>query len=118
MKTIRTKKELKEGFKNNEKEFKVTDKKLLRALAVQFWIQNNPVKGAALLAALPLTAGVMAASSAPITAIVGTGLVIGSVTISVVEIVEIGLLIIALVVVLKGHRIKTIDILEGKIEFY
>ena len=36
MKTIRTKKELKEGFKNNEKEFKVIDKKLLRALLFNF----------------------------------------------------------------------------------
>ena len=112
MKTIRTKEELKEGLKNNEKEFKVVDKKLIRALAVQFWIQKNPIKGTALLAALPVAAGAMAVS-APVAAIVGTGLTIGSVTITVAEIVTIGLLIIALTAVLKGQKIKEININTG-----
>ena len=121
MKTIRTKEELKKGLKNNEKEFKVIDKKLIRALAVQFWIQKNPVKGTALLAALPLSAGTMAVSApgtAPVAAIVGgAGITAGSVTISVVEIVTIGLLVIALIAVLKGQKIIEVDIPNGRVKF-
>ena len=53
MKEIRSKEELRKSLDAGEKHFIVTDKKLLKALAVRFWIQNNKVKGGLLLASLP-----------------------------------------------------------------
>ena len=114
---MKQKKSLRNVKKNNEKEFKVTDKKLLRALTVQFWIQSNPVKGAALLAAIPLATGA-AVSTAPIAGVIGYALTIGSVTISVTEIIAIGFIIIGLTAVLKGQKIKKIDSKNGIIEFF
>lgn len=61
---------------------------------------------------------VSAPSTAPVAAIVGgAGITAGSVTISVVEIVTIGLLVIALIAVIKGQKITEVDIPNGKIKF-
>jgi hypothetical protein len=116
MKTIKTKEELKKALDAGEKNFVITDEKLLKALAVRYWIQNNKTKGALLLAALP--AAIAAGSAvAPIVGIIGAGLVIGGVSITVAEIIAIGLIIIALAAVLSGQRIESIDLKESKIKF-
>ena len=116
MKTISTKEELKKALEGGEKEVKVEDAKLLKSLSVQYWIQKNKVKGALLLAALPaaIAAGGVAA---PIIGIVGAGLVIGGATISAAEIIVIGGIILALVAILKGHKIKGIDMKHGVVRF-
>ena len=112
MKTISTQKDLKKSLKEGEKEFTVTNKRLLKALAVAYWIQNNKVKGALLLAALPV-----AFSAAPLVGIVGAGLVIGGFTITAVEILAIGAVIIVVIAIIKGQEIKEIDTKLGKVEF-
>ena len=116
MKEIKSKEELKKALDAGEKNFVVTDGKLLKALAVRYWIQNNKVKGALLLAALPAAIAVGGAA-APIVGIVGAGLVIGGISITVAEIIAIGLIIIALTAVLSGHKIKSIDMKKGIIIF-
>lgn len=116
MKEIKSKEELKKALDAGEKNFIVTDKKLLKALAVRYWIQNNKVKGGLLLAALPAAIAVGGAT-APLLGIIGAGLVVGGVTISVVEIIAIGLIVIALTAVLIGQEIEEIDLKEGKIRF-
>lgn len=116
MKSISSKEELKNALEAGEKQFIITDNKLLKALAVQYWIQNNKTKGALLLAALPAAVAVGGAV-APIVGIVGAGLMIGGVSITVAEIIAIGLIILALVAVLKGQKVESIDMKEGKICF-
>ncbi len=116
MKEIRSKEELKKSLDAGEKHFIVTDKKLLKALAVRYWMQNNKVKGGLLLAALPAAIAVGGAA-APVIGIVGAGLVVGGVTISAAEILLVGVIIIALTAVLRGQQIDSIDVTEGKIHF-
>ena len=107
MKTINSKEELQQALEAGEKQFMITDKKLLKALAVQYWIQNNKVKGGLLLAALPAAIAV-GGTIAPVVGVIGMGLVIGGITLSTAEIVAIGFIIIALVAVLNGHKIAEI----------
>lgn len=116
MRTVKTKEELKKALEEGERRIKVEDKTLLKALAVQYWIQNNKVEGALLLAALPAAIAVGGAA-VPVIGIIGAGLVIGGVTISVAEIIAIGFIIIALVAVLKGQKIASVDMKEGIIKF-
>ena len=54
---------------------------------------------------------------AKIIGIVGAGLVIGGATISAAEIIVIGGIILALVAILKGHKIKGIDMKHGVVRF-
>ena len=116
MKEIKSKEELKKSLDAGEKHFIVTDKKLLKALAVRYWMQNNKVKGGLLLAALPAAIAVGGAA-APVIGIVGAGLVVGGVTISAAEIIIVGAFIIALAAVLRGQQIDSIDMKDGKIHF-
>ena len=116
MKEIKSKEELKKSLDAGEKHFIVTDKKLLKALAVRYWMQNNKVKGGLLLAALPAAIAVGGAA-APVIGIVGAGLVVGGVTISAAEIIIVCAFIIALAAVLRGQQIDSIDVTEGKIHF-
>lgn len=116
MKTVSTKEELKRELEKGEKTFIVTDQKLLKALAVRYWVQENKAKGALLMMALPaaIAAGV---ASAPLIGIIGTGLVVAGLTIGTAEILVIGAIIIALVAILKGQEIESIDVSSGKIKF-
>ena len=103
MRTVRSKEQLEDALKQGEKYLKVTDEKLLKALAVKLWIQNNKVKGTALLAAIGGTATVatvasggtapaaMAISAGVVAKAVGVGLTIGGVTIGVAEIIAIAI---------------------------
>lgn len=116
MKRIDSKEELKRALDNGEKNFLVSDKKLLKALAVRYWVQENKVKGALLMAALP-AAIAMGAVTAPLSGIVGAGLVVGGATISITEILIIGGIVIVLVALLKGQKIESIDIPTGKVSF-
>jgi len=116
MKSISSKEELKKALEAGDKQFIVTDKKLLKSLAVQYWIQNNKVKGTLLLAALP--AAVAAGGIvAPIIGIIGTGLVVGGVTIGVSEVIAIGGLALATIAFFKGQKIESIDLKNGTIKF-
>ena len=116
MKSISSKEELKKALDAGDKQFIITDKKLLKALAVQYWIQNNKIKGSLLLAALPaaIAAGGIAA---PIIGVIGTGLVVGGVTIGVMEIIAIGGIVVALVALLKGQEIESVDMKRGRFRF-
>lgn len=89
IKTINSKEELKKALDNGEKVFIVSNKKLLKALAVRYWVQENKVKGALLMAALPAAIAI-GAVSAPLIGIVGAGLVVGGATIGTTEILVIG----------------------------
>lgn len=116
MKEIKSKEELKKSLDAGEKHFIVTDKKLLKALAVRYWMQNNKVKGGLLLAALPAAIAVGGAA-APVIGIVGAGLVVGGATISAAEIIIVGAIIIALTAVLLGQQIASINMKDGEIIF-
>ena len=116
MKEIKSKEELKSSLDAGEKHFIVTDEKLLKALAVRYWIQNNKVKGGLLLAALPAAIAV-GGVAAPVIGIVGAGLVVGSASITAAQIIAVGVIIIALTAILSGQQIDSIDMTEGKIHF-
>lgn len=124
MKTISTKEELKKGLADGVKEFKISDSKMLKALAVSFWIQNNKIKGTALLAALGgatfATAGLAPAAIGTVGAvgaIIGYGLTIGTVTITATEILAIGVIVLGIIAVIKGQQIKEINLKEGYAKF-
>ena len=116
MQKVSNKEELKKGIDKGEKEFVVTDKKLLKALAVRYWVQENKVKGTLLMAALPaaIAAGV---ASAPLLGVVGAGLAVGGTTLGATEILIIGGTVIVLVALLKGQEIESIDITKGTVKF-
>lgn len=115
MKSISSKEELKKALDAGVKQFIITDKKLLKALAVKYWIQNNKIKGSLLLAALPVA--IAAGIAAPIIGVIGTGIVVGGVTIGVMEIIAIGVIVVALVALLKGQKIESVDMKNGIIRF-
>ena len=74
MKSICSKEELKKALEAGKKQITVKDQKLLKALAVQYWIQNNKVKGGLLLATLSTVVAVGSIVTLPI---MGAGLAIG-----------------------------------------
>lgn len=130
MKTISTQKDLKKFLNNGEKEFTVTNKRLLKALVVAYWIQNNKVKGSLLLTAL-----VSPFSAVGVGAAVGAGVIIGresvkpqpasavvsgacvTITITAAEIIAIGVVIVTVLVIIKGQTIDYINVKEGVIKF-
>ena len=127
MRTVYSKEQLEDALKQGEKYLKVTDEKLLKALAVKLWIQNNKVKGAALLAAIGGTAAVatvasggsapaaMAISAGVVAKAVGAGLTIGGVTIGVAEIIAIAISIRLLMTY--KQEVESIDFKQGTVKF-
>lgn len=126
MKTVKSKEELKKALDAGEKDFVITDDKLLKALGVTYWIQKNKVKGAALLAAIGVgTAAATVATGgaagpaimclSAVSSTVGAGLTVGGVTITAVEIVAVAFTIRLLMTY--NQKVKRIDMKESRVEF-
>ena len=126
MKKVNSNEQLKKALDAGEKSFIITDGKLLKAIGVTYWIQNNKVKGAALLAAIGVgtTAVTVATGGAAGPAImclgavgstVGVGLTVGGVTITAVEIAALAIAIRLLMTY--NQKVKRIDMKNGTVEF-
>ena len=126
MKKVNSNEQLKKALDAGEKSFIITDGKLLKAIGVTYWIQNNKVKGAALLAAIGVgtTAVTVATGGAAGPAImclgavgstVGVGLTVGGVTITTVEIAALAIAIRLLMTY--NQKVKRIDMKNGTVEF-
>ena len=126
MKKVNSNEQLKKALDAGEKSFIITYGKLLKAIGVTYWIQNNKVKGAALLAAIGVgtTAVTVATGGAAGPAImclgavgstVGVGLTVGGVTITTVEIAALAIAIRLLMTY--NQKVKRIDMKNGTVEF-
>ncbi len=126
MKKVNSNEQLKKALDAGEKNFIITDGKLLKAIGVIYWIQNNKVKGAALLAAIGVgtaavtvatggTAGPAIMCLSAVGSTVGVGLTVGGVTITAVEIAALAIAIRLLMTY--NQKVKRIDMKNGTVEF-